>query len=132
MLYGVPVCAAGNEVVKIDSLLAVTKPTAADAVDAGFATLVAVIVAEEAPLAAVNNPLLEIEPPTADHVTPTLLVPATRAVNCTVPEVEMRALAGEMLTAMAGVGVVFCVPELAPKIDEQEETQSVTDSTRAA
>jgi len=38
-------------------------------------------------------------------------------------------LAGEMLTAMLGVGWVFWVPELPPKSDAQDETQSVTDST---
>lgn len=91
----------------IDSLLADTKPTAADALDVGLATLVAVMVADDAPLAAVNSPLLEIEPPTDVQTTPTLLVPATRAVNCTLPVGEMRALAGEMLTAIAGVDWVF-------------------------
>jgi hypothetical protein len=68
---------------------------------------VAVIVADEAPLSALNSPLLEIEPPTADQVTPTLLVPATLAVNCTLPVDEMRALAGEMLTATAGADWLF-------------------------
>lgn len=127
-----PVCAAGSELVRIESLLAATKDTGTDALDPGFARLVAVIVAEELPLVAVNSPPLEIEPPTADQVTPTLLVPETLAVNCTVPVGEMRALAGEMLTAMLGVGWVFCVPELPPESDAQEQTQSVSDSTRAA
>jgi hypothetical protein len=84
-------------------LAGVTKLTAAEALDAGFATLRAVMVADEAPLAAVNRPVLEIVPPTADHVTATLLVPVTLAVNSTVPAGEMRALGGVMLTATAGV-----------------------------
>jgi hypothetical protein len=114
----------------MDSLLDVTKFTVADAVDVESARLVAVMVAEEALLEAVNNPWFEIVPPIADQVTPTLLVPATLAVNCTTPVGEMRAVAGEMLMAMAGVAAGFCVLWFEPKSDAQDETHSVDDNTR--
>jgi hypothetical protein len=55
--------------------------TVADALAAGFATLVAVMVAVESDLDPVNNPSLEIVPPLAAQVTPTSLVPLIAALN---------------------------------------------------
>jgi hypothetical protein len=60
----------------------------ADAVAAGFATLVAVMLALVEDFEAVNSPS-EIVPPVADHRTATLLVPLTVALNRAVPPGEI-------------------------------------------
>jgi len=44
----------------------------------------------------VNNPLEEMVPPLADHVTPVLLVPVTEAVNCCAPPSESETESGKM------------------------------------
>lgn len=69
----------------------------ADARDVGEATLVAVTVAEVVTVvaAAVNKPVLEIDPPVVDHETEVLVVPLTVAVNCCEPPEVKVAVAGE-------------------------------------
>jgi hypothetical protein len=66
----------------------------------GSATLVALTLAAVATvtLRAVNNPLLEIVPPSAVHVTAVLEVPVTVAENCCVPADGTLATAGETVT----------------------------------
>jgi len=49
---------------------------------------------------AVNNPLLEIEPAVADHVTVVLLVSCTTAANCCVLPDDTVALVGEIAKLM--------------------------------
>jgi hypothetical protein len=85
------------EAVKIASRLAAARVTVVEALAAGLATLVATTVAV-LDFEAVNNPLLEIVPPDAAQVTPTLLVPLTVAVNCMVPPAEICGFAGEIFT----------------------------------
>jgi hypothetical protein len=68
------------------------------------ATLVAVTVAFvlTVTVGAWYRPLLEILPLEADHVTATLDVLLTRAVNCRVPADGTEAVAGETVTTTAG------------------------------
>jgi hypothetical protein len=81
VLYGTPVDALGRTDDTIESFDGTLNVTEADALAAGFATLVAVTVAVESDLEPVNNPSLEIVPPSAAQTTPTSLVPLIAALN---------------------------------------------------
>jgi hypothetical protein len=72
--------------------------TFVEALTVGFAALVATTSAEVADFDAVNNPLLEMLPPVADHATSTFVVPRNVAVNWTVPPALICGFKGEIAT----------------------------------
>ena len=82
------------------------------------AALVAVTVAVVllVTVGAVNNPLLEMEPALADHVTVVFVVPCTVAANCWVLPEPTVALVGEIATlilVVAAATIVICACTLA-------------------
>jgi hypothetical protein len=101
--------------------------TVADALAAGFATLVAVTVMDVVEVAAENSPVVDMVPPVADHATPTRLVPLTIAVNCTVPPGEICALVGEICTPTPDCWL-FAVEEFAPETEEQELMKRIVEN----
>ena len=78
-------------------------PAVADLVGSAtdFAVTVKLLPAVEP---AVYNPLVEMVPPVAVHVTEVLVVPVTVAVNCRVCPVWRVVLVGEMVTETGGGG----------------------------
>jgi hypothetical protein len=92
-----------------DTLTEITGTLIVTLADADFvvsATEVAVTVKLPAVDPAVNNPLLEIVPPVAVHVTAVFEVPETVAVNCWVCPGCKVALVGETLTEITGTLIV--------------------------
>jgi len=64
-----------------------------------------------AALGAVYRPLVDTEPPDADHVTAVLEFPLTTAVNCCEPPVESDAEPGEIVTATVAAAVTLTAAE---------------------
>ncbi len=87
----------------MESVAAVASVTMAEALTFGSATLVAVTAAEVAVFEGVNNPVLEIVPPVADHWTATFAVPPTVAVNWAVLVDAICASDGDTCTVTLGL-----------------------------
>ena len=126
--YATPDCAPGNEWVVMERAGAlVLTETLALAFFVVSATLVTVTVTLVllVTVGAVNNPLLEIVPAVADHVTAVLPVPCTVAENGWVFPDAKLALVGEMDTVI-GVDPVPLATVICHHIPAMEPRESVT------
>jgi hypothetical protein len=124
---GVTVTVAEAEVAKL------MLPRSGSLLITGLAALVAVMMTGVVlvTLGAVKNPLLEMVPALADHVTAVFDVPLTRAVNCSRSIDATVALPGEIESAVEGAApeVPAALCETAPHAAVKPARQSKSNKT---